>query len=403
MHASTAAAVTSSTSVERAVLARIVPSNNDLEECGSRLRGGDLVAFPTETVYGLGCNALDSNAITKVFEAKERPLTDPLIVHVNDRSSAFELWEAEPDSCEGKVLNALCDRFWPGPLTIVAKAKESVPPILMANTGFVACRSPSGNIARRLIDAARVPLAAPSANKFGHVSPTTASHVWDDLLHEDVWIVDSESPGSSSDADDAVCNVGVESTVAKVEAAASEDSKGPGRILLLRQGAVSVQDIAACLEASGLSDLFDVETRTKKTTSDHVATVAPGQSIRHYSPNIPSFMVSTSRCKDESSPLSEEEKQFLKSSIIIDFGGLLRRWQSLSVAYRDLSPSGDSAEAAKTVFATLRWTEQVKGSVQRVIFPEIEEDPDANDALRLALKDKMTRAASGNIIDSLRD
>ena len=177
-------------------------SLDSLEDCGARLRRGDLVAFPTETVYGLGCNALDPEAIIKVFQAKERPLTDPLITHVTNNEVAYNLWDAESSSLEGKVLRLLCEKFWPGPLTLVAKAAPHVPSILMANTGYVACRAPQHSISIALINAAEVPIAAPSANKFGHVSPTRANHVWDDLLHEDVWIVDTDEQNTAGVCDE---------------------------------------------------------------------------------------------------------------------------------------------------------------------------------------------------------
>jgi L-threonylcarbamoyladenylate synthase len=155
--------MSSSESNLRPVLAKKV-STDSMEECGHRLRDGHLVAFPTETVYGLECNALDPSAITEIFEAKERPLTDPLIVHVTEQEHSFALWSAESSSYEGKALLALCQHFWPGPLTLVAKAASHVPPTLMANSGFAACRSPSHPVARALIDASGVPLAGPSAN-----------------------------------------------------------------------------------------------------------------------------------------------------------------------------------------------------------------------------------------------
>jgi L-threonylcarbamoyladenylate synthase len=377
----------------RPVLAKKV-SSDSLTECGARLRDGHLVAFPTETVFGLGCHALDPSAITKVFQAKERPLTDPLIVHVNDRQDAFDLWEADASSKEGQALLALCQQFWPGPLTLVAKAASHVPSILMANTGFVACRSPSHPIARALIDESRVPLAAPSANKFGHVSPTRADHVWDDLLHEDVWIIETES-NTEDDSLGQVCDVGVESTVAKVEMMGQQ-----GRVTLLRQGAVSVVDIGNCLVQAGLAEHFTVEAQTKKTVEDHVATIAPGQTTRHYSPNIPSFILAQSLYVNADST-TKDDKNYLSKSVIIDFGGNLTAWKAHALAYRDLSALGDSSEAAKAVFATLRWAEQVHGADQ-ILFPEIsEETSKCNDALKLAVKDKLTRAASGVMIESL--
>ena len=377
-------------SSSKPILAKKIPIH-ELEACGTRLREGHLVSFPTETVYGLGCHAMDETAVGRCFAAKERPLTDPLIVHVTQQDQAFQLWNANENSNERLALQALCDEFWPGPLTIVAQAKPTVPSIVMANTGFVACRSPSHPIARTLIDHAKVPIAAPSANKFGHISPTRAQHVWDDLLHEDVWIVDDTTTSSATDEqmEDQVCNVGVESSVCKVSA--------DGHITLLRQGAVSVQDIQACLEKANLLEHFRVNTQTKKTTEDHVATVAPGQTIRHYSPDVPSFMLSESKY-GSSVPLSPQETDLLSRTVLIDFGGKLSKWKESALAYRDLSASGSSAEAATAVFDTLRWAERVQGASQ-ILFPELLDTP--TDALAMALKDRLTRAASGEVIDTL--
>lgn len=365
-------------------------SRDSLEECGARLRQGDLVAFPTETVYGLGCNALDRTAILKVFEAKERPLTDPLIVHVTKDSDAFDLWNAFASSVEGKAIRALCAKFWPGPLTLVATAAPHVPPTLMANTGFVACRAPQHPISIALINAAKVPIAAPSANKFGHVSPTRASHVWDDLMYEDVWIVDTDQESSG------VCDVGVESSVVKIE---MQEGSERGKITLLRQGAVSVGDIEGCLKQAGLGDEFVVQARTKRAVNESVAEVAPGQAIRHYSPNIISNILSRS-CYESQTNLTPDEIGILSTTVLIDFGGKLKSWKKHAIAYRDVSESGNSAEAAKSVFEALRWAEEVECATQ-ILFPEIIDDPSV-DALTLALKDRLTRAASGVVIDSLK-
>jgi len=379
---------------KKPVLAKKV-SCDTLEECGARLRNGDLVAFPTETVYGLGCHALDPDAVQKVFAAKERPLTDPLIVHVTETSDAQRLWNADENSEEGRALQALCDNFWPGPLTLVAKAAKNVPQILMANTGYVACRSPSHSIARSLIDKAMVPIAAPSANKFGHVSPTRAHHVYDDLLHEDVWIVDPKEKQDSASST-SVCDVGVESTVAKITC---ENGDGIGKIVVLRQGAVSVIDFEEVLAKAGLDKSFAVEAAIDKTTADHVATVAPGQTVRHYAPHIPSFILSEERYG--SSELSEEDKKSLASMVIIDYGQRLSSWKQYALAYRELSASNNSAEGAKGVFETLRWAELVEGAT-KIIFPEISSSGSV-DALTLALKDRLTRAASGVVIHNIRE
>ena len=378
--------------------AKLVPST-DIEKCGEHLRQGGLVAFPTETVYGLGCNALDSSAIIKVFEAKERPLTDPLITHVTENKIAYDLWSADiENSLEGKVLQSLCEKFWPGPLTLVAKAAPEVPPILMANTGFCACRSPQHPISVALINAAKVPIAAPSANKFGHVSPTRSSHVWHDLKHEDVWIVEEQQEKNSVGS---CCEVGVESSVAKIEMINDGER---GQITLLRQGAVSIRDIEECLEEVGLEKKFQVVALTKRATDETVCNVAPGQTIRHYSPNIPSFILSMSLYNSAATTLvSDNDKEFLSKSVLIDFGGRLKSWEKLALAYRDLSKTANSAEATNVVFETLRWAENVDCANQ-ILFPEISDEIDQNtsqDALALALKDRLTRAASGVVINCL--
>ena len=374
--------------------AKLVPCT-ELRACGERLRQGGIVAFPTETVYGLGCNALDTSAIIKVFEAKERPLTDPLISHVTESQVAFDLWAAEADSLEEEALRSLCEQFWPGPLTLVAKAAPEVPSILMANTGFCACRSPKHPISIALINAAKVPIAAPSANKFGHVSPTRSSHVWHDLQHEDVWIVEEEE--EEENVKTSCCEVGVESSVAKIEMIEGSEK---GQITLLRQGAVSLRDIEECLIKAGLANHFEVLALTKNATNETVANVAPGQTIRHYSPDVPSFILSRALCNlaTSSSP-SDIDKAFLSKSVLIDFGGRIKAWKDLALAYRDLSKTTNSAEATKGVFETLRWAEKIQ-EADHILFPEISEDSSL-DALTLALKDRLTRAASGTVIDCL--
>jgi L-threonylcarbamoyladenylate synthase len=373
---SSSAIITDENTTTKAVQAKIV-STDQLKECGERLRQGNLVAFPTETVYGLGCHALDEDAILKVFAAKERPLTDPLIVHVSTFDDASPLWDNPNDA----ALQCLTQTFWPGPLTLVAKAAAHVPPLLMAHTGYVACRSPQHAMAQELLKVSQLPIAAPSANKFGHVSPTRAEHVFDDLKYEDVWIVESNE----------VCSVGVESTVAKM----TVDDDKIGVITVLRQGAISALQLEQCLAQAGLSDQYRVELQTKRATPDHVANVAPGQTIRHYSPNIPSFLVTT---KCATAALSDDELHLLKTVIVIDFGGILAKWQPHALAYRDLSVSGKSEEAAQAVFDTLRWAEQVAEGRQ-ILFPHL--DDESEDALVLAVKDRLTRAASGVTIDTL--
>jgi L-threonylcarbamoyladenylate synthase len=511
----------SSSSVSEApiiVARRVSASLDSLQKCGDRLRNGYLVSFPTETVYGLGCHALDPQAISKVYAAKERPFTDPLILHVSEISQALPLWDVTPtvqtmedtnsssSSCSTAavvdenstdeevlnerwyILNLLCHKFWPGPLTIVAPANlRIVPPIVMANTSYVAVRYPSHPIAQCLIRLAGVPIAAPSANKFGHVSPTRPDHVLTDLGMEDVWVIDptlkelegihgsitttttttSTTSTITNEEEEAeenptsptslarICHVGVESTVIKINFASRT-------IEILRHGAISQVDLEACL--AGVQDADRIHTGTATTTTStsvlpkssttyqvkdstaqkfrsiprhkhindedgtndefdddddalHEPQVAPGQAIRHYSPNVVSYMISPNRynalsaAKDDTPQsllLTKEEINQLSKSVIIDFGGRLKLLQSYCLDYQDLSADGNAQEGASHIFEVLRWSEKIDGA-ERIYFPLLElpspivqgvvETCDGS-GLLFALTDKLNRAASGVVVDT---
>jgi len=383
-----------------AVAKRVSATPSSLQACGERLRNGDLVSFPTETVYGLGCHALDPDAVNKVFTAKRRPLTDPLIVHVVSAADACRLWNLNFNKTNNALM-ALMDEFWPGPLTIIAQAHECVPPIVTAGTGFVAARCPSHPIARALIETAGIPIAAPSANRFGHVSPTRADHVLSDLGAEDVWVVDTFDVNENENENENknnICNVGVESTVAKVDDV-------EGTVSVLRHGAVSPVDIQNCLQNAGLADQFRVQICIR-TTGEEVANVAPGQTIKHYSPDVPSFIISQKRSRftttstSTSTLLNDDEKEFVRKAVVLDFGGQLSWLQKDCLAYRDLSVTGDSSEAAMRVFDSLRWSELIEGA-ERVYFPELVVEGES-DALALAVKDRLTRAASGVVLEEFQ-
>jgi L-threonylcarbamoyladenylate synthase len=407
------------------IIAKLVAANAaSLSECGERLRSGHLVSFPTETVYGLGCHALDPVAVQRVFDAKERPLSDPLIVHVVKAEQALELWDASSrddaddttnsnkHQLEEQVLKILTTTFFPGPLTIVARAKPSVPQIIMANTGYVACRSPSHPIARALIWAAQCPIAAPSANKFGHVSPTLAKHVMDDLGREDVWIVDpslgtlsdeSGCEGVNNEGGSAVCQVGVESTVAKVQiySTPSANENKVGCISILRHGAISSNSIREALKKANIEGYFEVADGVLYTP-ENVNNVAPGQTVKHYSPNVPCYMIILDRQQSAAVHLSDQERKTLSQSVIIDYAAKLSHYKQYALAYRDLTPSGDASKAASSVFETLRWSESVYGAI-RVFVPDLSSEVMGNEgkeeeALVLAVKDKLTRAASGEVV-----
>jgi len=225
-----------------------VPNATEIEAAVRLLRAGRLVAFPTETVYGLGANALDPEAVARIYAVKGRPPTSPLIVHVASIEMAQSLVTSWPE-----VANQLARRFWPGPLTFVLEKQPTIPSIVTAGLGTVGLRVPAHPIALELIRAAGVPLAAPSANRFTQLSPTTADHV-------------RRSLGSDVDLilDGGPCEVGIESTVLDL-------SVEPPH--LLRPGMVHNETLVAVIGAVSLGS----GSKTELLKS-------PGQLAKHYAP-----------------------------------------------------------------------------------------------------------------------
>lgn len=216
---------------------------SEIERAADLLRAGGLVAFPTETVYGLGANALDAAAVRRIFEAKGRPFTSPLIVHVADLAAARDLaleWPPEADT--------LARHFWPGPLTVIVRKKAHIPGIVTGGLPSAGFRVPAHPIALALLRAARIPVAAPSANRFTQLSPTTAEHVRQGL-------------GGAVDLilDGGACAVGIESTVISFAGAAPR---------ILRPGSITQPQIEALIGS--------VEAGS--------GAESPGQHPRHYSP-----------------------------------------------------------------------------------------------------------------------
>ena len=217
------------------------------------IRRGELVAFPTETVYGLGANATDAAAVAKIFAVKRRPAFDPLIVHLASPAALAEIAAPLP----GPALR-LTTRFWPGPLTIVLPKTDRVPDIVTAGLPSVAVRVPEHAVARALIAAAGCPIAAPSANPFGYISPTTAAHVADQL-----------GAGIPLILDGGPCDVGLESTI--ISFVDAEPA-------LLRAGGIALEDIERVIGPVPI-------------VSDAVTPLAPGQLPRHYAPRTPLTIV----------------------------------------------------------------------------------------------------------------
>jgi L-threonylcarbamoyladenylate synthase len=238
----------------------IFPANKaNIKKAAGIIKSGGIVVFPTETVYGLGADAFNPIAVSKIFEAKKRPFFDPLIVHIASLSSIEEIAEGF-----GSIEKKLAEKFWPGPLTLVLSKRSSVPDIVTSGLSTVAVRMPANEIAISLIREAHSPIAAPSANLFGRISPTKAEHVLNQLGKTINMILDGGQ-----------CGIGVESTIIKIE---------NGQPLLLRHGGVPLEEIEKIAgKAKQNISVFD-SAGTGKVES-------PGQMPYHYSPVTPLVLV----------------------------------------------------------------------------------------------------------------
>lgn len=379
----------------------IFPDSLGLDRASNLLREGKLVAFPTETVYGLGANALNADAVNSIFAAKGRPLTDPLIVHVPDKGSGRKLLDITNE--EDLIYNSLADKFWPGPLTIIAKSAPCIPLSVTAQTGFVGIRCPSHPVALSLLTRCGLPIAAPSANRFAHVSPTRAHHVLSDLGEKDIHVL----TGDDSSLADSTCRFGIESTVLKI-------STVDRALQIFRQGAVTRSELEALLSSRGLVDwkvsLVSriISTATTAEANGAIGDVAPGQAVTHYSPDVPCYAVSSispfsSSITKTGDPASlEVTPESLKSVVLLDFNGRFRDLYPYVLDCRDLSVSGDASEAARNLFDYLRWSEGVTGAT-RVYIPVLQaaESPASavSDELLLGVADRVHRAASGRVVN----
>ncbi|NJL30815.1 MAG: threonylcarbamoyl-AMP synthase [Phycisphaerales bacterium] len=236
--------------------------NQMLQQAADLLRTGGVVAFPTETVYGLGANALLPQAVARVFEIKNRPRFDPLIVHVPCVEDADRLVREFPP-----LAQQLAERFWPGPMTLVLPKRDNVPDLVTADLPTVAVRVPAHPMARKLLELAAVPVAAPSANPFGGISPTTAEHVRQSLGN----LVDCIVDGGP-------CDTGLESTVIGF----GDDGRTP---MLLRPGGLSVEEVEA------ITGPLKLPTALADDAPSSTLPLAPGMLARHYAPETKLFSI----------------------------------------------------------------------------------------------------------------
>jgi L-threonylcarbamoyladenylate synthase len=305
------------------------PTPDVIARAAQILRGGGLVAFPTETVYGLGADATEDAAVRRIYAAKGRPAHNPLIVHVHDRTWVEGI--AIPDG----RLDRLARTFWPGPLTVVMRRRPDCPisPLVSAGDETIALRAPDHAVARDILAATRRPLAAPSANRSGTVSPTTAAHVASGLGDEIDLIVDGGP-----------CRVGIESTVLDLTAHAPA---------ILRPGAVTRAALEAVLGpvTAGVDDPESLR--------------SPGQLAHHYAPTLPVRM-------NVAIPATGEA--------MLGFGPI--------AGDLNLSAAGNMNEAAANLFAMMRALDRPEK------YAAIAVAPVPNDGVGIAINDRLRRAST---------
>jgi len=320
-----------------AIFLELKGASKAINTAGSLIRKGKIIAFPTETVYGLGADAFNPRAVARIFAIKERPRFDPLIVHISDLSQIDAIAEDIPDKAR-----TLIDRFWPGPLTIILPKKPTVPDIVTSGLPNVAIRMPAHAIALELIRAAQTPLAAPSANKFGGISPTCAAHVREQFHNKIEMTLDGGS-----------CTVGVESTIIGFA-----DSFP----VLLRPGGTPLEDIQRAIG--------DVVFPSKYSMTK----ASPGRQPRHYAPATPL----TLRTASQQFPgLRKGLLSFTRPEI-----PLPGEYAAIEI----LSPKGDLAEAASRLFAAMRRLDSLGLDViVATSFPDW--------GIGLAINDRLTRAS----------
>ena len=322
----------------------------DLDHAAALLEQGKLVAIPTETVYGLAANGLNTNAVSGIFAAKNRPTFDPLILHVGSIAQAKSLCTEWPEAAD-KLANA----FWPGPLTLVLPKANHVPDLVTADQATVAVRMPNNPLSLGLLQRLSFPLAAPSANPFGYVSPTNAQHVFDQLGERIDYIVDGGR-----------CAVGIESTIVSVDS--------HNRVTVLRLGGLDLEALSSALGHP-----------LEESLNMHSNPQAPGQLDQHYSPGCAMI------------PLAEFQTNAFPHDDSVSIGFL---WfseadqnQNANFSFPNgtknytLSNVGDDREAAMNLFGILRQFD--KDGCDRVYFTWAPEK-----GLGRAINDRLKRASA---------
>ncbi len=331
---------------------------DDFVRAGNLLKNGEVVAIPTETVYGLAASAFSPDAVEKIFKAKGRPQDNPLIVHISDFDDLAKITEEVPESAV-----KLAENFWPGPLTMILKKNDKIPLEVTAGLSTVAVRFPSHKYARAVIEAAGVPLAAPSANLSGKPSPTSAQHVMRDLAGKIPMIIDGGE-----------CEVGLESTVI--------DLTGE-KPMLLRPGAVTLSELCRVL-----GDV-SVNPKISEEVDDGEKVASPGMKYKHYSPEAPVVII------------DGEEDAFLryvmansegKKAAVLCFDEEKALFSDTGINAVSYGSKNDPSSLAHGLFSALRTLDEMSLDI---IYAR---EPELSDGMELAVVNRLGRAAAFNRI-----
>ena len=340
----------------------LVPTDDTYSLASEILKNGGLVAFPTETVYGLGANALDRNAVLSIFAAKGRPADNPLIVHIHSRDQLEPLCRI-PDNAF-----PLMDAFWPGPLTILCHKKPAIPDEVTAGLPTVAVRMPSHPVARSMLQVCNLPVAAPSANSTGRPSPTTAAHVLEDMDGKIPLIIDG-----------GMCDVGVESTVLDL---------CHGDPVVLRPGGVTREMISDVLHCE-----VNVAGSVLRPLRENEPALSPGMRYRHYAPRAVVTLVHGP--EDHVVPLlrklCKEQETSGKRSCVLCFSEHISLLSDCNP--HDIGSSSAPSETAHRLFDILR---QLDDEGMEMVFSEVVPP----EGVGLAVMNRLGRAASFRIIQA---
>jgi len=338
-----------------------LPDEAGISEAAELLRQGSLVGFPTETVYGLGADALNANAVRSIFEAKGRPADNPLIVHIWNRDQLLPLCHIPPKAIP------LMDAFWPGPLTILFPRKSTVPDIVTAGLPTVAIRMPSHPVASQLLQVSGVPIAAPSANRSGKPSPTTSNHVYQDMNGRIPLIIDGGS-----------CDVGVESTVVDVT---------HGQPIILRPGGITKEMLEKVLD----EEVLLAGSILRPLKPDEKA-LSPGMRYKHYAPAGTVTLVSGPEQKvlQEMKNLVTQDRQNGMKACVMCFTEHMDFLKDCNP--HDLGSVYSDTEIAHRLFNTLRQMddEEMDCIYSEVVLPE---------GVGLAVMNRLGRAAAFRVVE----